>query len=147
MPNPMLILSIWNSQKENEEGEARILHSAVHAWYEGHIHAHVEVGEKVEILPPRDDFPPPFPAHDDDDLWEIVTATKGRAFTSLDAALAFAAALAWEAGYRRGKECPGCQAFGNRDAEYSASVRQGRVRITIGAGPLGSRFEPEELKG
>jgi hypothetical protein len=62
MPNPMLVLSIWNSQKAQDEQESRIMHAAVNAWYEGHIHAHVEVGKKVEIEPPRDDFPPPFPA-------------------------------------------------------------------------------------
>ena len=143
----MLVLSIWNAQKEQDEQESRIVHAAVHAWYEGHIHAHVEVGRKVEIEPPRDDFPPPFPAGDDEAFWEVVDATKAKPFTSLDASLAFAAALAWEGGYRRGKDCPGCHAFGTRDAEYSAKLRQGGVRITIGAPPMGSTFASEGTKG
>ncbi len=147
MPNPMLALSIWNSQKANDEAESRVLHVAVHAWYEGHIHAHLELGKKVEVLPYRSGFPPPFPAPDDEGLWQIVDATRAKAFTSPDAALAFAAALAWEAGYRRGCDCAGCEAFGSRDAGYCARLRQGRERITIGAETLRSRFAREGIRG
>ena len=140
MANPMLVLSIWNSQKGNDEHDTKLVHSVAHAWYEGHLHAHVEAGQKVEIMPRSDDdFPPPFPARDDPRMWEIVTLTENNDFRSQEAALAFAAALAWEAGYRRGNDCPGCQAFGTPDPAYAARVRRGRVKITIGGEPPASK--------
>jgi hypothetical protein len=109
------------------------VHAAVHAWYEGHVHAHIEVGKSVDVIPlVKGEFPPPFPASDDEELWHIVDETGARGFMSLDAALTFAAALAWETGYRRGKECPGCQAFGHHGTQFAASIRDGNVTIAIG---------------
>lgn len=129
-PNPMLILSIYDAQKQG--GQASLF-AAVHCWYEGHIQAHLDDGMEVPVVAKGEDlFPPPFPATDDQVLWEILTATSRRSFTSPDASIAFAAALAWEEGYRRGKACSGCSAFGEGSARHARDVREGRIAITFG---------------
>lgn len=128
--NPLpLLLIVSETFTDAERGtsfETRAVHAAVHGWMEGHLSSpghHLDpnnVGEMPE---------PPFPSQDDPQLKQIVEEVLSRFREGEEpAAVAFAAALGWQAGRATAGECIGCAPEGHDDPAAIA-MRQGRGEI------------------
>ncbi|MGH3008549.1 MAG: hypothetical protein ACRDLM_03975 [Gaiellaceae bacterium] len=130
-----LLLTISESFTGAERGaslEGRLVHAAVHGWMEGHLASpsHRLDPDNVGEMPD-----PPFPHPDDPQLGQIV-AEASRRFREGEepAAVAFAAALGWQAGRATAVECPGCAPTGH-DEPAARAMREGRgdVRFVLGS--------------
>jgi hypothetical protein len=72
---------------------------------------------------------PPFPDPDDPRFDAVVTEAEERFSGGEEpAALAFAAALGWQAGRKAGAECPGCAPEGHDDP-VSIALRSGTMEV------------------
>jgi hypothetical protein len=123
----LLTISETFTQAEKETAlEDRVVHAAVHGWMEGHLSSpgHRLNPANVGQMPQR-----PFPATDDPQLDQIVEETLSRFREGEEpAAIAFAAALGWQAGRATAGECPGCAPEGHDDPAAMA-MREGRGGI------------------
>ena len=102
-----LLLTVSETFTEGEREtsfESRVVHAAVHGWMEGHLSSpgHQLDPDHVGEMPE-----PPFPSQDDPQLKEIVEEDLRRFREAEEAAaVAFAAALGWQAGRATAGECP-----------------------------------------
>jgi hypothetical protein len=121
-----LLLTISETFTDAERGtslEGRIVHAAVHGWMEGHLSApgHDFDPANVGGMPE-----PPFPHSNDPQLGQIIDETSRRFRNGEEpAAVAFAAALGWQAGRATAGECLGCAPEGY-DEPVARAMREGR---------------------
>lgn len=129
-PNALpLLLTISETFTEAERGtslEARIVHAAVHGWMEGHLSS---PGHRLDPANVGEMPEPPFPHPDDPQLGQIVVdASRRFRHGEEPAAVAFAAALGWQAGRASAGECPGCAPKGHDDP-VARAMREGRGHV------------------
>jgi hypothetical protein len=130
--NPVpILLAVANAAGIEDDGQARYMHVAVHAWAEGHLAApgHPE--------PTATDVPlhvPPFPdpAGDGERLAAVVAIARERADDGVSeiAAIVIAAGLAWDLGWQQGLECKGC-AIEHADGPFAQAMRRGEIGISF----------------
>jgi hypothetical protein len=121
------ISETFDEPDQNMSLEVRVMHAAVHGWFEGHIAApehRIDRDAATSAMPAA-----PFPDPTDRRLTSIVDETLGR-FTDGEepAAVSYAAALGWKTGRHAGQECPGCNPEGHT-AAMSQAMRSGEVQI------------------
>jgi hypothetical protein len=112
----------------------RCLHVVVHAWYEGHLDVHLKLGTPVPFVAglASEPFPHPFPAPDNERLGEIAAEAATRFEAMPEAALAYAAALAWEGGAQEAQVCEGCTIYvPGADIEMAKKMRDGRFSVVF----------------
>jgi hypothetical protein len=123
------LLTISESFTDAERGssfKARILHATVHGWMEGHLSSPGHRFDRGNVSRMPD---PPFPDPKDLPLGQIVEEASRRFREGEEpAAVAFGAALGWQAGRATAGECPGCAPKGFDDPVASA-MREGRGEI------------------
>lgn len=133
-----------NDPSVSPDGElkARVIYAAVHGWYEGHIEGEAVAG-RVQTTPQalaaeHAAMPsPPFPSTDSEVLAAILRETRERfEERELVAAVAFAAALGWAAGYREGRECAGCTTRATTNTRLAALARADQTAIRLERGQL-----------
>lgn len=130
MPSEMNVLPLlvtvsetFTDAERDTSFESRVVHAAVHGWMEGHLSApgHQFDIENVGEMPEA-----PFPHPDDPQLREIVDEVLRRFRQGEEpAAVAFAAALGWQAGRATAGECLGCAPEGH-DEPVAMAMREGR---------------------
>jgi hypothetical protein len=131
-----VFLTLVNAVIEDGTLEERCLHVAVHSWGEGHLAA-PDHPEPKETETPLHVPPFPDPQADADRLAVVVNTALDRFEEGAEvAALAIAAALAWEAGWKQGKNCPGCAIEGG-NSPFARAMRSGRM--WVGFQPLVDR--------
>lgn len=135
--NPMLAIVLHNEIRNSiaEKRSVCLLHTAAHAWYEGHVDAESSRHRMRSVaIDPQQPFPsPPFPANSAF-FHEIVKETETRFSdhrSSPIAELAFVAALAWQAGYEEGLHCSGCKYPCSIDEATATAIRSGRMNVTL----------------
>jgi hypothetical protein len=134
--NPLpLLLTISETFTDAERGTSlqdRLVHAAVHGWMEGHLSSpgHRLDRDNVGNIPNA-----PFPHPDDPQLREIVDEASRRFRVGEEpAAVAFAAALGWQAGRATAGECPGCAPAGFDDPVAKAMREgHGEIRFVLGS--------------
>lgn len=129
-PIPMLLVLTETAEAEGDL-QARCLYAAVHAWAEGHLAVPTHP-QPADTEAPLHVPPFPHPQEDGERLAAIVAVAGERVRDggSEIAAMALAAGLAWEAGWRQGLECDGCAVQGG-DSPFSRAMRSGQIRISF----------------
>ena len=122
--------------------KSRILQVTVHSWYEGHIEGEAKAG-RVQTLPtaqtsePSEMPSPPFPSPNSEEAAAILRETFDRfSEDELTSAVAFAAGLAWAAGYREGRECSGGTSRATSDTRLAAHLRADQAAVRLEGGRL-----------
>ena len=125
-PLPLLLTISETFSDEPEPFHSRVLHAAVHGWMEGHLAApgHQLDPDRVGGMPN-----PPFPGPDNERMPGILEETLGRFSEGEEpGAIAFAAALGWQAGRNAGLDCPGCAPESHQDP-LARSMRTGTAEM------------------
>jgi len=130
LPLLLTISETFTGDERESPFEARVVHAAVHGWMEGHLSSpgHRLDPDHVGEMPE-----PPFPHPDDPQLGQIIDEVAGRFREGEEpAAVAFAAALGWQAGRATAGECPGC-APPRHDDPKAMAMRKGwgEVRFDV----------------
>lgn len=123
-----LIQAQLTAQKEQDPLLECVLTAAVHGWMEGHLSAPAHDTRQVVSLPGELQSPP-FPDPLSSALKTIVDDTYDRfAEDEREAAIAYAAALAWQTGRAEGKTCPGC-GLATAKAPLAKALRAGKLEV------------------
>ena len=129
-PLPLLLTISETFAGEPESFHSRVLHAAVHGWMEGHLAApgHRFDPDRVGGMPK-----PPFPDPDDERMPGIIEEALARFSEGEEpGAIAFAAALGWQAGRNAGLDCPGCAPEGHQDP-LARAMRAGTAEMRFHA--------------
>ena len=132
LPVLLTISETFTDAERDTSLQDRLVHAAVHGWMEGHLSS---PGHRLDPDNVSDMPEPPFPHPDDPQLRQILEETSRRFREGEEpAAVAFAAALGWQAGRATAGECPGCAPPGHDDPAAKA-MREGRgeIRFELGS--------------
>jgi hypothetical protein len=126
LPLLLTVSETFTDSERETPFNARVAHAAVHGWMEGHLSSpgHILDPANVGDMPES-----PFPRRGDPQLVQIIDETLRRFREGEEpAAVAFAAALGWQAGRATAGECPGCAPMGH-DHPSATAMREGRGEI------------------
>jgi hypothetical protein len=129
-PLPLLLTISETFTDEPDSFRARVVHAAVHGWMEGHLAApgHHLDPDRVGGMPN-----PPFPSPEDERMRTVVEEALRRFSEGEEpGAIAFAAALGWQAGRIAGGDCPGCAPESHQDP-LALAMRAGTAEIRFHA--------------
>lgn len=126
LPLLLTISETFTDAERDTSLQERLVHATVHGWMEGHLSS---PGHRLDRDNVGDIPESPFPNPDDPQLRHIVDEASRRFRDGEEpAAVAFAAALGWQAGRATAGECPGCAPPGHDDPAAKA-MREGRGEI------------------